>query len=164
MESEELLKQLVNSVRKHRSIKALFYKPTCVVAVCDLLDRGHGMHSTLSAEDVLAEFSRIVEKVAPERSNMGWMPMWHLTTDNAWVCKKNGRVTSKEAFFAKKPKSRGQALASIELIDFTGVYHDLWQNNSQRAMLRDQMRLILLDDEDQVSNLLGKSLSVNIKV
>jgi len=156
--SEASWGRLIDSIEMHRDIRARYFKPTCIVVVCDLLDRGVGSVDALSSEEVVAEFNRLVSNVFPKKSSQGWMPMWHLMRDGAWVCKKNGVPTQKEVFPLTKPRSKNQALNAVDSIDCSIQFGELWGSRKSRKHLRLMMCSMLLSDQDKEANLMGEFL------
>jgi hypothetical protein len=73
--SEASWARLINSIQITRDPRNLYFKPTCVVAVCNLFDSGIGAIEALPAARVVEEFDRLVSKVFPQKSGQGWMPM-----------------------------------------------------------------------------------------
>lgn len=150
--------RLVDSIATSRDVRAKYFKPTCVVAVCNLLDQGIGTIEALPAANVVAEFERLVSKVFPQKANHGWMPMWHLVRDGAWVCVKNGVPTQRDEFKIGKPRSKKEMLNAVDTIDCSGQFGFLWRSEQSRQQLKAMMCSLLLADQDEGANLMGEFL------
>lgn len=150
--------RLIDSIEIHRDVRARYFKPTCVVAVCNLLDGGIGPIEALPAARVVDEFDRLVSKVFPQKSGQGWMPMWHLMRDGAWICKKNGATTQRDIFKIGKPRSKSETLKAVDTIDCSGQFGMLWRNEKSRQQLKTMMCNLLLADLDAEANLMGEFL------
>jgi predicted HNH restriction endonuclease len=150
---------LINSIENTRDPRALYFKPTCVVAVCNLLDGGIDSIEALPAAKVVEEFDRLVSKVIPQKSGQGWMPMWHLMRDGAWICKKNGAPTQRDIFKIGKPRSKSETLNAVDTIDCTGQFGPLWRSEKSRQELKTMMCNLLLAELDADANLMGEFLS-----
>lgn len=157
--SESSWTRLIDSIASHRDVRARYFKPTCVVAVCNLFDSGIGSIDALPADKVVEEFDRLVSKVFPQKSGQGWMPMWHLMRDGAWVCKKNGVVTQRDIFKIGKPKSKSETLKAVDTIDCSGPYENLWRSKNSRQQLKTTMSNLLLFESDLDAILMGEFLS-----
>ncbi len=158
IKNESTWTKLITSIEVHRDTRARYYKPTCVIAVCNLIDRGVGSFSFVPADQVIEEFSRLVSNLFPNKADMGFMPMWHLINDGAWVCKKNGVPTLREDFPRTKPKTKKEALNKIDSIDCSTQFGVLWQDEKSRNKLRTMMCKLLLLDNDEDANLMGEYL------
>lgn len=150
---------LIASIEIHRDVRARYFKPTCVVAVCNLLDDGVGSIEAVAAKSIVAEFERLVSAVFPEKSGHGWMPMWHLMRDGAWVCKKSGVPTQRDVFKIGKPRSKTETLNAVDTIDCSGSFARLWGDKKSRHQLKAMMCSLLLADLDADANLMGEFLS-----
>lgn len=157
--SESSWASLINSIENTRDPRALYFKPTCVVAVCNLLDSGIDSIEALPAAKVVEEFDRLVSKVFPKKSGQGWMPMWHLMLDGAWICKKNGTPTQRDIFKIGKPRSKSETLKAVDTIDCTGQFRTLWRSEKSRQQLKTMMCNLLLTELDADANLMGEFLS-----
>ena len=157
-ETESTWTKLIDSIEVHRDIRARYFKPTCVVAVCNLIDRGVGSFTSVPAELVVDEFERLVSNLFPNKSSQGWMPMWHLMRDGAWVCKKDEVPTRREVFPLTKPRSKKETLNVVDTIDCSIQFGALWQSKKSRNQLRTMMCALLLADQDEDANLMGEYL------
>jgi predicted restriction endonuclease len=157
--SEASWARLIDSIEIHRGVRARYFKPTCVVAVCNLLDSGIGSIDELPAAGVVEEFDRLVSKVFPQKSGQGWMPMWHLMRDGAWICKNNGAATQRDIFKIGKPRSKSETLKAVDTIDCSGQFGMLWRSEQSRQQLKMMMCNLLLADLDPEANLMGEFLS-----
>ena len=151
--------EMIESIAVHRDVRARYFKPTCVVAVCALIDRGVAPINAIPAVEVVQEFDSLVSNVFPKKSGHGWMPMWHLMRDGAWVCKKNGVPTGREVFKLTKPKSKKEMLKEVDTIDCSNRFGALWDEAISRDQLRSMMCALLLTDQDEDANLMGEYLS-----
>ena len=150
--------RLINSIENTRDPRALYFKPSCVVAVCNLFDSGIGSIEALPAAKVVEEFDRLVSKLFPQKSGQGWMPMWHLMRDGAWICKKNGVATQRDIFKIGKPRSKGETLKAVDTIDCSGQFETLWRSVKSRHQLKTMMCNLLLAEQDEDANLMGEFL------
>ena len=98
MKKESSWLQLIDSIEVHRDSRARYFKPVCVIAVCSLIDKEKLSVEAIPASEVVNEFQKIVSQVFPLKAGNGWMPLWHIMRDGAWVCKKNGVPTRREVF------------------------------------------------------------------
>jgi predicted restriction endonuclease len=150
--------KMIESIEVHRDIRARFFKPTCVIAVCNLIDQGVGSFTSLSAKLVVEEFERLVSNLFPNKASQGWMPMWHLMSDGAWICKKDGVPTRREDFPLTKPRSKNGLLKVVDTIDCSSQFGVLWKSKKSRNQLRTMMIALLLADQDKEANLIGEYL------
>lgn len=150
--------KMIDSIEVHRDTRARYYKPTCVIAVCNLIDRGVGSFTSVPAELVVEEFERLVTNLFPSKASQGWMPMWHLMRDGAWVCKKDGLPTPREVFPLTKPRSKKETLNVVNTIDCSIQFGALWKSKEKRNQLRTMMCALLLADQDDDANLMGEYL------
>jgi len=155
---------LLEAVSANRDPRAKYYMPTCLFAVCSLLDKGSNPMSGLSAEAVVEEFYVLVNPVNPQKAKNGWMPLWHLMNSQAWVCKKEGIQTSREAFpnAEKKPKWKRQLLQAVDSIDLSGRYYQLWCSKDRRDELRSLLCAMLRADVDDETRQIGEHLEVRL--
>lgn len=158
MKKESSWLQLISSIEVHRDSRARYFKPVCVIAVCSLIDKGELSTKAIPANVVVNEFQKIVSQVFPLKAGNGWMPLWHLMRDGAWVCKKNGVPTRREVFTLTKPKSKKELLSAVDEIDCSSTYGQLWSDKQSRDQLRGLMIALLLSDLDQDANLMGEYL------
>lgn len=150
--------RLVESVTVHRDVRARYFKPTCLIAVCNLLDNSEIPLSKVPAEAIIDEFERLIASVFPLKKSNGWRPMWHLQRDGAWTCKKGGTKTSREVFAEGKPRSRSETLKAVDSVDCANEFSDLWGAPAARDSLRSMMGALMLSDQDLNSNLVGEFL------
>lgn len=127
----------------------MYFKPACLLAVCSLVDRGVEPSSGIAAEAVVQEFERLVHPIFPEKAGNGWMPLWHLMSDAAWVCVKAGIPTPRTVFPQGKPKSRKQLLTSVDSIRLPNGLMPHWQEKSAREELKRRLCLMLSADRDE---------------
>ena len=149
---------LIESIEVHRDVRARYFKPVCIIAVCDLIDKGVVSINEIPAALVIKEFESLVFRIFPKKAGNGWMPMWHLMRDGAWICKKEGNATSREVFPYTKPRSKKETLEAIDTIDCSYRFGNLWPDVQSRTQLRAMMCSILLSDEDENANIMGEYL------
>jgi len=159
MKKESSWLHLINSIEIHRDKRARYYKPVCVIAVCNLIDKRHLSIQAIPAIEVVNEFQKIVNQVFPLKAGNGWMPLWHLMRDGAWVCKKDGVATRREIFPLTKPKSKKELLNAVDVIDCSNKYDSLWLDKKSRDHLINMMVALLVSDIDTDANLMGAYFS-----
>lgn len=157
---------LLEAVKANRDPRAKYYMPTCLVAVCSLVDKGADPRSVLSAEAVVEEFHVLVNSVNPQKAKNGWMPLWHLMNSHAWVCKKEGIQTSREVFpnTEQKPKWKRQLLQAVDSIDLSGRYLQLWCSKDRRDELQSLLCAMLIADADDETRRIGELLEARLNV
>lgn len=151
-------RQLIQSIREHRSYDARFYKPVCLMAVIDALESGEVTPQHIRPEVVLRRFREIVEPVFPERADMGWEPLWHLSNDGAWQFYKNQKPVGPAAFRTGKPKTKK---ALLEQVDYAAVPTGAlkaWEQIKERTVLRQAVLQILEEDNDYSSKEMWEQL------
>lgn len=146
---------LLQTVEHSRDPRAAYFKPACLLALCSLIDRSVEAVSRIPAEAVIKEFERLVEPVFPKKARNGWMPLWHLTSDRAWVCLKGEVPTPRTVFAAGKPRTSRQLLSAVDSIELPDRLLQRWHNQGSRDDLKRRLCLMLSEDLDEQSNVAG---------
>jgi hypothetical protein len=150
---------LVESVAKHRDRRAKFYKPVCLFAVTQLIDEGLLDPSRLSVQIVLQRFAQLVGRMFPRSEDKGWMPLWHLTSDGAWACRRDGQIVRRTEFKAGKPKSVLQLLRAVDYASVPSNMERYWRSRSARQLLRMRLLSMLETDDDAAAQGMAEYLS-----
>ena len=152
---------LMDSVRRHRDIRARYFKPTCLFAVSQLIDEGIISESRLEPGPVIDRFSVLVQPVYPEAASRGWMPFWHLTRDKAWNCYHETILVTRKSFPPiGKPRSRRKLTDVIEYASVPETMSRYWRNRVSRKLLRKEIVEMLLKDDDISAQAMGEYLNV----
>ena len=149
---------LVASARARRSRDAPFFKPTCLVAVIDLINEGAIDPAAMDPERIVERVDELVEGVHRGRPDMRWRPVWHLSNDGAWIFTKRGRRIGPEDFEpARKPDSLREWRASFDHLAVPADMLEHWRSPAHRAVLR-RAALAMLEMGDAASQSLALDL------
>lgn len=151
--------ELVASAHARRSRDAPFFKPTCLIAVVDLIDEGAIDPAAMDAERIVERVDRLVDGVHRGRPDMRWRPVWHLSNDGAWVFTKSGRQIGPEDFeSARKPDSLREWRASFDHLAVPADMLEYWRSPTDRAALR-RAALVMLETGDAACQSLALDLA-----
>jgi hypothetical protein len=151
-------RSLLESVESHRHREARYFKPTCLLAVCFLIDRGTDPARPIPAIEVIREFKLLIQPVHPSKADSGWMPLWHLMNDLAWICTRLGMPVSREVFRARKPKAAQQLLDAVDAIKVPHDFLDLWMRRESRDWLKSRLCKMMRADGDDATQRVGEYL------
>jgi len=130
----------VNSIR--RDHRAKFYKPFLLLIVADLVSKNQKKISEIRIEMILDEFERVISKLDRNRSNQGYMPLWHLCTDDYWTLYKNNKKVPYQGMSYGNPKTNKRLL---EVADEIRLHSD-WNDTREVTILKfDCMNLLWRD-------------------
>jgi predicted restriction endonuclease len=146
---------LLQSVDKARDSRARYFKPSCLLAVCSVLDKGVEPEPGIPADAVIEEFRNLVHPLYPDKGMSGWMPLWHLMSDGAWVCFNGSNPTPRNAFTQGKPKSLKQLLQAVDTIKLPSNLIHKWKDSKQREELKRRICDMLLNDDNKQANASG---------
>lgn len=149
---------LVRNIGKGRSRKALFFKPVCVIAAIDLADRGRIAPNNIDAIAVLRRFSDYVTPFEKDRGEEGYQPLWHLSNNRLWTFFRGEQALTSKEFRDGKPGSEKRLLERFDRLAIDESVRKLWSSQDERRALRDQMLLMLLDDDHPDSQQFVKPL------
>jgi len=150
---------LVASVRARRSRDAPFFKPTCLIAVVDLIEEGAIDPATMDPQRIVDRVDKLVRDVHTGRPNMRWRPVWHLSNDGAWIFTKSGRKIEPEDFEpARKPDSLREWRASFDHLAVPLDMLERWRSPTDRAALR-RAALAMLETGDAACRSLALDLA-----
>lgn len=153
---------LVASARARRSRDAPFFKPTCLIAVVDLIDEGAIDPSAMDAERIVQRVDTLVEGVHTGRPDMRWRPVWHLSNDGAWVFTRGGRRIGPEDFEpARKPDSLREWRDSFDHLAVPAEMLKHWRSPADRAALR-RAAVAMLETGDAACRSLALNLVAGI--
>lgn len=139
---------VVRSIRRRRAADARFFKPVCVIAAIDLAEANSLDAADINADAVVDMFARYVLPFFPERARLGWQPLWHLTNDGLWTFFQKDRILTSKTFGPHgKPGTKARLFNSFDRLEISSDLRALWGSSQQRRILRDQMLLILADDD-----------------
>lgn len=151
---------LLNSVELSRDRNARYFKPTCLLAVCSLIDKGADPACPIPVWQIISEFDALVVPIAPKKADRGWMPLWHLRSDGAWTCTKAGVSVSREVFSLGKPRTLHQLISEVDTIELISEAIPLWLNKDSRDELKAALCTIMKVDRDETTQRMGRYLEV----
>lgn len=157
-ELTETWSRLLASVKAHRNRDARYFKPTCLFAVCSLVDKGANPAVPIPVERVICEFDTLVEPVFPLKAGSGWMPLWHLTNDQAWTCTKMGVTVPAEVFRTGRPKTMAQLENAVDSIELSRSTIALWLKKDSRDVLKFELCMMMKSDTDEATRRMGTYL------
>jgi hypothetical protein len=136
-----------NSKRDWRSLNKI-YKPACLFAIINIIESNKPKKNLIDIIEILEEFNNIVGPVCSSATYKGYLPLWHLTTDNAWIClDSNDNEISKLDFRNKKnPKSEKELISKCKKIKFSEELGLCWLKPSNRDLLKHLIISILSND------------------
>lgn len=141
--------KLVSSIRSRRSPGARFFKPVCVIAAIDLTDEGLLDPSEMDAEEIIFRFRKYVGVIHPERAELGWRPLWHVSNDGLWTFYKEGEPLRPDDFGRhRRPDMKAELFDRFDLMAIAHRYDVDWRDPSARKALRDAMLDMLASDDD----------------
>lgn len=148
-EASRVWDRLVSSIRSRRSPGARFFKPVCVIAAIDLADEGSLDPNEIDADEIYQRFRRYVGVLYPERAEMGWRPLWHLSNDGLWNFLWGSRpLTPADFGRIRRPDMKAELFARFDRMVIAPRYVDAWRTSDARRALRDEMLSILASDDD----------------
>ena len=149
--------ELLTSVERRRWRGALYYKPACLLAVLGGIDAGEIDPQNLDADVVFSRFERLVVMAAPERSQFGWRPFWHLSNDGAWQFFRGERQVVPDDYGPeRKPNSKTELLNRIDRVSVRPEDLALWRYPPAREALRQALLNMLRADDNNVCTLLAE--------
>lgn len=147
---------VIRSVKNHRDRRARYYKPVCVLAALDLVDRGILSPDHLTTSNVLDRFYELVNPIFPSSADKGWMPFWHLTSDKLWQCRGNTDTKITRSHFpAQKPRTRNQLVRTVTHAVVDAQNLPLWTTRSSRQSLAMELISMLESDSDIAASAMG---------
>jgi hypothetical protein len=147
----ELRTQLTDAIARSRDRNARHFKPVCVIAMCTLLDDGSVRPEHVPLRDLLERFAKFVEDTDPDRKESGFSPAWHLTSNAAWVCFKDGRPVSRQSFSTGRPKSLSAMVTKVDSLRCSDLYLPVWKDRYERQRLVEQMLEMMDRDTDELT-------------
>lgn len=152
--------EILNSVEKHRDVSARFYKPAILWCATALVEREHYEPSELGPELLIEEFKALVEPFSSERSENGWMPLWHMKNDGAWsFFTSDKKIVEASVYAMGKPKTRKQFDQHIYSLAMNKQLAAALSLASGRAYLRSRIISMLVNDDENESSLFADYLT-----
>jgi hypothetical protein len=103
----------------------------------DLISEGEVDPTDTNADKVLERFQVYVRDHHPDRAEMGWRQLWHLSNDGAWNFTRAGRRIGPDDFgAARKPDSLGQLKARFDRVAVPDSMQVHWLSSERRRKLR----------------------------
>lgn len=141
--------RLVSSIRSRRSSGARFFKPVCVIAAIDLTDEGYLDFGQLDAEEIIFRFRKYVGVIHPERAELGWKPLWHLSNDGLWTFFRDAQPLRPVDFGRhRRPDMKAELFDRFDLMAISQRYEEAWSDPIARKALRNAMLEMLAVDDD----------------
>ena len=143
---------MINKLR--RDVRAKHYKPLLLLVTLDFLDKQKSFAPIIPAKLIVDEFEIIMRKIGYNKEhNKGWMPFWHLSSDDIWsLYSINHQIVKRTAFKQFKPKTKKQLLSKVNyaLINLDKINY--FSSTNKRAVIRKQIFNLLKKDKELIGN------------
>ncbi len=117
-------------INMKRDKRALCYKPLALLLAVDLIDNGDiNPKQGFAPELILNKFNEAMLHFDKSRKQKGYMPLWHLTTDNFWTLYKDQKRVAGQGKSYLNPKSNKRLK---ELVDEVRLNLEFWHVEKKR--------------------------------
>ena len=151
--------EVLESMEKYRDVRARFYKPAILWSAISIIEREGRESWTIGNNCLIDEFESLVKPFSPSRSEMGWMPLWHMKNDGAWdfLLKNGGQVLTRD-FKAGKPKTKKQFEDKVGSMVMNKELSEALDSEAGRIYLRSRLISMLRADREDESSLFADYL------
>ncbi len=140
----------LNDLIGRRDIDALYFKPLCVYAVCELIDERRLDATKIDVAAVLDRFDELISPFIPGAAGEGYQPFWHLGTPGFWKpFSESGELVLGTMFASKdKPRSRKQLENAVRyVVPHPEVSARLNGGSERHSLMREVIDLLVSDDD-----------------
>lgn len=151
--------EILESLAKHRDVRARFYKPALLWSLMSFIEREGRKAWTVGVSSLIDEFEALVRPFSPSRADIGWMPLWHMKNDGAWsfLTRDDGPVLSSD-FNAGKPKTKKQFEKVVNSMVVNIQLKQTLDSEAGRVYLRSRLIAMLRADREDESSLFADYL------
>lgn len=151
--------EVLDSLGKHRDVRARFYKPAILWSLTSVIEREDREAWTVGVNELIDEFELLVRPFSSSRADVGWMPLWHMKNDGAWTFLGNDdRLVLSSDFNAGKPKTKKQFEKTIYSMVVNAHLEKVLNSDAGRAYLRSRVISMLRADREEESALFADYL------